>query len=190
MDQRINTNTRELEGALNRVVMQSGDGQRPVTIENLNVWLADFLRAYDRRLTIDEIKKRVAEHYGLNTSDLESPNRSRSIVRPRQISMYLARLLTPRSYPEIGRRFGGRDHTTVMHAVETIREFMAGAAISLVLDFPFMIVFLAVMFAYSWQLTLIALGVLLLVAGISFVATGIAATARRRRTSMPISCAS
>ena len=120
MAQRINTNTRELEGALNRVVMQSGDGSRPITIENLNVWLGDFLRAYDRRVTIEEIKKRVAEHYNLKTADLESPNRSRSIVRPRQIAMYLARLLTPRSYPEIGRRFGGRDHTTVMHAVETI----------------------------------------------------------------------
>lgn len=122
MAQRINTNTRELEGALNRVVMQCGDGARPVTIENLNVWLADFLRAYDRRVTIEEIKKKVAEHYSLKTSDLESPNRSRSIVRPRQISMYLARLLTPRSYPEIGRRFGNRDHTTVMHAVETIQR--------------------------------------------------------------------
>jgi chromosomal replication initiator protein len=122
MAQRINTNTRELEGALNRVITQSGDGSRPVTIENLNVWLADFLRAYDRRVTIEEIKKRVAEHYRLKTTDLESPNRSRSIVRPRQIAMYLARLLTPRSYPEIGRRFGNRDHTTVMHAVETIQR--------------------------------------------------------------------
>jgi chromosomal replication initiator protein len=122
MAQRINTNTRELEGALNRVVMQSGDGQRPITIENLNLWLADFLRAYDRRVTIEEIKKKVAEHYNLKVADLESPNRSRSIVRPRQIAMYLARLLTPRSYPEIGRRFGNRDHTTVMHAVETIQR--------------------------------------------------------------------
>ncbi len=122
MAQRINTNTRELEGALNRVVTQCGDGQRPITIENLNVWLADFLRAYDRRVTIEEIKKKVAEHYSLKTSDLESPNRSRSIVRPRQIAMYLGRLLTPRSYPEIGRRFGNRDHTTVMHAVETIQR--------------------------------------------------------------------
>ena len=100
--------------------MQCGDGARPITIENLNIWLADFLRAYDRRVTIEEIKKKVAEHYGLKVADLESPNRSRSIVRPRQIAMYLARLLTPRSYPEIGRRFGNRDHTTVMHAVETI----------------------------------------------------------------------
>lgn len=122
MAQRIATNTRELEGALTRVVTQSGDGARPITIENLNVWLADFLRAYDRRVTIEEIKKKVAEHYGLKVSDLESPNRSRSIVRPRQIAMYLARLLTPRSYPEIGRRFGNRDHTTVMHAVETIQR--------------------------------------------------------------------
>lgn len=122
MAQRINTNTRELEGALTRVVTQSGDGVRPITIENLNVWLADFLRAYDRRVTIEEIKKKVAEHYSLKVADLESPNRSRSIVRPRQIAMYLARLLTPRSYPEIGRRFGNRDHTTVMHAVETIQR--------------------------------------------------------------------
>lgn len=120
MAQRIATNTRELEGALTRVVTQSGDGARPITIENLNVWLADFLRAYDRRVTIEEIKKKVAEHYSLKVQDLESPNRSRCIVRPRQIAMYLARLLTPRSYPEIGRRFGNRDHTTVMHAVETI----------------------------------------------------------------------
>jgi chromosomal replication initiator protein len=125
MAQRINTNTRELEGALNRVVTQSGDGTRPITIENLNVWLADFLRAYDRRVTIEEIKKKVAEHYGLKVADLESPNRSRSIVRPRQIAMYLARLLTPRSYPEIGRRFGNRDHTTVMHAVETIQRLVS-----------------------------------------------------------------
>jgi chromosomal replication initiator protein len=122
MAQRINTNTRELEGALTRVVTQSGDGMRPVTIENLNLWLADFLRAYDRRVTIEEIKKKVAEHFGLKVADLESPNRARAIVRPRQIAMFLARLLTPRSYPEIGRRFGNRDHTTVMHAVETIQR--------------------------------------------------------------------
>ena len=122
MAQRIATNTRELEGALSRVVMQSGDGARPISIENLNLWLADFLRAYDRRVTIEEIKKKTAEHFGLKVSDLESPNRSRSIVRPRQIAMHLARQLTPRSYPEIGRRFGNRDHTTVMHAVETIQR--------------------------------------------------------------------
>lgn len=124
MAQRINTNTRELEGALNRVVMQCADGQNPITIANLNVWLADFLRAYDKRVTIDEIKKKTADHFALKPSDLESPNRSRSIVRPRQIAMYLARLLTPRSYPEIGRRFGNRDHTTVMHAVDTIQRLI------------------------------------------------------------------
>ena len=124
MAQRINTNTRELEGALNRVVMQCADGARPITIENLNLWLQDFLRSYDRRVTIEEIKKKVADHFGLKVADLESPNRSRSIVRPRQIAMYLGRLLTPRSYPEIGRRFGNRDHTTVMHAVETIQRLI------------------------------------------------------------------
>lgn len=124
MAQRIATNTRELEGALNRVVTQSENGSRPVTIENLQVWLADFLKAYDRRVTIEEIKRRVADHFQLKVADLESPNRSRSIVRPRQIAMYLSRVLTPRSFPEIGKRFGDRDHTTVMHAVTTVKDFM------------------------------------------------------------------
>jgi chromosomal replication initiator protein len=124
MAQRIATNTRELEGALNRVVTQSENGSRPVNIENLQVWLADFLKAYDRRVTIEEIKRKVADHFQLKVADLESPNRSRSIVRPRQIAMYLSRVLTPRSFPEIGKRFGDRDHTTVMHAVTTVKEFI------------------------------------------------------------------
>jgi chromosomal replication initiator protein len=124
MAQRIATNTRELEGALNRVVTQSENGARPVTIDNLQVWLADFLKAYDRRVTIEEIKRRVADHFQLKVLDLESPNRSRSIVRPRQVAMYLSRILTPRSFPEIGKRFGDRDHTTVMHAVTTVKNFI------------------------------------------------------------------
>jgi chromosomal replication initiator protein len=124
MAQRIATNTRELEGALNRVVTQSENGSRPVTIDNLQIWLADFLKAYDRRVTIEEIKRRVADHFQLKVADLESPNRSRSIVRPRQIAMYLSRILTPRSFPEIGKRFGDRDHTTVMHAVTTVKDFI------------------------------------------------------------------
>jgi len=124
MAQRIATNTRELEGALNRVVTQSENGSRPVNIENLQVWLADFLKAYDRRVTIEEIKRKVADHFQLKVADLESPNRSRSIVRPRQVAMYLSRILTPRSFPEIGKRFGDRDHTTVMHAVTTVKTFI------------------------------------------------------------------
>jgi chromosomal replication initiator protein len=124
MAQRIATNTRELEGALHRVITQSESGSRPVTIENLQVWLADFLKAYDRRVTIEEIKRKVADHFQLKVADLESPNRSRSIVRPRQIAMFLSRALTVRSFPEIGKRFGNRDHTTVMHAVTTVKAFM------------------------------------------------------------------
>jgi chromosomal replication initiator protein len=124
MAQRIATNTRELEGALNRVVTQSENGARPVTIDNLQIWLADFLKAYDRRVTIEEIKRKVADHFQLKVADLESPNRSRSIVRPRQVAMYLSRILTPRSFPEIGKRFGDRDHTTVMHAVSTVKAFI------------------------------------------------------------------
>jgi len=128
MAQRIASNTRELEGALNRVVTQSESGARPVTIENLQVWLADFLKVYDRRVTIEEIKRKVAEHFQLKVADLESPNRSRSIVRPRQIAMFLSRALTPRSFPEIGKRFGDRDHTTVMHAVTTVKAFIESDA--------------------------------------------------------------
>ncbi len=124
MAQRIATNTRELEGALTRVVTQSENGTRPVSIENLQIWLADFLKAYDRRVTIEEIKRKVADHFQLKVADLESPNRSRSIVRPRQVAMYLSRILTPRSFPEIGKRFGDRDHTTVMHAVSTVKAFI------------------------------------------------------------------
>jgi chromosomal replication initiator protein len=84
--------------------------------------LQDLLRANDRRLSIDDIQRKVAEFYNLRMSDMLSARRSRAVARPRQIAMYLSKQLTPRSLPEIGRRFGGRDHTTVMHAVKKIEE--------------------------------------------------------------------
>ncbi|MEY4696070.1 MAG: hypothetical protein RIT14_498, partial [Pseudomonadota bacterium] len=86
--------------------------------------LADILRASDRKLTIEEIQRKVAEHYNIRLSDMIGPKRVRTIARPRQIAMYLAKQLTPRSLPEIGRRFGGRDHTTIMHGVRKIEELM------------------------------------------------------------------
>ncbi|MFN3590694.1 MAG: chromosomal replication initiator protein DnaA [Thermaurantiacus sp.] len=118
-------NVRELEGALNRVVAYANLVGRPVDLDFTREVLADVLRAHARKLTIDDIQRRVAEHYRLKLSDLVSPRRAREVARPRQVAMYLAKQLTPRSYPEIGRRFGGRDHTTVLHAVKRIEELRA-----------------------------------------------------------------
>jgi chromosomal replication initiator protein len=120
MAQRIAANTRELEGALNRVLSHSGDGMHPITLPNLQIWLADFLKQHDRRVTIDEIKTKTATFFSRKVSDLESESRARDIVRPRQIAMYLSRRLTNRSLPDIARRFGKKDHTTVIHAVKTV----------------------------------------------------------------------
>lgn len=119
---KITANVRELEGALNRVVAYAALVNAPVTLEFTRETLADLLRAHEKKLTIDEIQRKVAEHYHLKLSDLMSARRAREVARPRQVAMYLAKKLTPRSLPEIGRRFGGRDHTTVMHAVKRIEE--------------------------------------------------------------------
>lgn len=119
---RISSNIRELEGALNRVVAHATLVGRPVSLEFTKSVLQDLLRANDRRITIDEIQRKVAEYYKVRMPDLLSARRSREVARPRQIAMYLSKRLTPRSLPEIGRRFGGRDHTTVMHAIKRIDE--------------------------------------------------------------------
>lgn len=121
---KITTNVRELEGALNRLIAHANLFGRPVTLEGAQEVLHDVLRAHDRRLTIEEIQKKVAEHYNIRLSDMSSPRRARNVARPRQVAMYLAKQLTTRSLPEIGRRFGGRDHTTVMHAVSRVAELM------------------------------------------------------------------
>jgi chromosomal replication initiator protein len=122
---KITANVRELEGALNRVVAYAALVNAPVTQEFARERLADLLRAHERKLTIDDIQRKVAEHYKLKMADLLSARRAREVARPRQVAMYLAKKLTPRSLPEIGRRFGGRDHTTVMHAVKRIEELRA-----------------------------------------------------------------
>jgi chromosomal replication initiator protein len=121
---RITTNVRVLEGALTRLFAFASLVGREITLELAQDCLADILRASDRKITIEEIQRRVAEHYNVRLSDLIGPKRTRTIARPRQIAMYLAKLLTPRSLPEIGRRFGGRDHTTIMHGVRRIEELM------------------------------------------------------------------
>ncbi|WP_235889370.1 chromosomal replication initiator protein DnaA [Glacieibacterium frigidum] len=122
---KITSNVRELEGALNRVVAYARLVGKPVTIDFTRETLADLLRAHEKKVTIDDIQRRVAEHYGLKLGDMLSARRAVEVARPRQVAMYLAKKLTPRSLPEIGRRFGGRDHTTVMHAVKRIDELRA-----------------------------------------------------------------
>ena len=119
---KITTSVRELEGALNRVVANATLVGREITMESCQEVLHDLLRAHDRRVTIEEIQKRVAEHFNIRIADMHSARRSRAVARPRQVAMYLAKQLTTRSLPEIGRKFGGRDHTTVMHAVKKIDE--------------------------------------------------------------------
>ncbi|HLB06372.1 MAG TPA: chromosomal replication initiator protein DnaA, partial [Alphaproteobacteria bacterium] len=119
---KITSNVRELEGALNRVVAHATLVGRAVSLEMAQEVLHDLLRASDKRVTIEEIQKRVAEHYNVKLAEMFSHRRARVVARPRQVAMYLAKQLTLRSLPEIGRKFGGRDHTTVMHAVRRIEQ--------------------------------------------------------------------
>lgn len=120
--QRFSASIRELEGALTRVVAYSLLSKRPIDIAFAQETLADLLRHSQRRITIDEIQRSVCEHYGIRHAEMTSARRAREVARPRQVAMYLAKRLTPRSLPEIGRRFGGRDHTTVIHAIKRIKE--------------------------------------------------------------------
>ena len=122
---KISSNVRELEGALNRIAAHANLVGRTITLEMTQEVLADLLRSSERRITIDEIQKKVAEHFNIRIADMHSARRARQVARPRQVAMYLAKQLTPRSLPEIGRKFGGRDHTTVIHAVRKIEELSA-----------------------------------------------------------------
>ena len=125
---KVTSNIRELEGALNRIVAHADVSKQEITLESTQDVLQDLLRAHDRRITIDEIQRKVAEHYNLRLSDMHSARRARNVARPRQVAMYLSKLLTARSLPEIGRKFGGRDHTTVMHAIRKVEELMSDDA--------------------------------------------------------------
>jgi chromosomal replication initiator protein len=125
--QSVVSNGRDLEGALNRLVAQWQFTNHPVTIHSAEITLRDLVGAREpRRVRIEDIQRVVARHYNVSKADLLSSRRTRTIVRPRQIAMYLAKVLTPRSLPEIGRRFGGRDHTTVLHAVRKIEGMIEG----------------------------------------------------------------
>ena len=119
---RISTNVRVLEGALTRLFAFASLVGREITLELTQDCLSDVLKASDRKVTVEEIQRRVSEHYNIRLSEMIGPKRVRTYARPRQMAMYLAKHLTSRSLPEIGRRFGGRDHTTVMHGVKRISE--------------------------------------------------------------------
>jgi len=122
---RINATPRDLEGAFNQVIAQSELLGTPITLETIQETLSDSRYAKGMRLTVDKIQRAVAEEFGITLNDMTSKRRARDIARPRQVAMYLCKKLTKRSLPDIGRRFGGRDHTTVMHAVKRIDELRA-----------------------------------------------------------------
>ena len=119
---KISSNVRELEGALRRLVMHSELVNRPINLDLAQQLLHDLLKANDRKITVEDIQKKVANYFNIRFNDMVSVRRSRIVSRPRQVAMYLSKTYTPKSLPEIGRMFGGRDHTTVMHAIKKIQE--------------------------------------------------------------------
>ena len=122
---RLTSSIRELEGALNRIAAYAMMTGRPIDIAFVEEVLANVLRANQRRISIDEIQTQVAEHFKIRKAEMTSARRAREVARPRQVAMYLSKQLTPKSLPDIGRRFGGRDHTTVIHAVKQIERLRA-----------------------------------------------------------------
>jgi len=118
----ITRNVRELVGGLNKLIAYAQLTGQPVSLQLAEEQLTDILSANRRRITIDEIQRTVCQFYRLDRSEMSSKRRTRAVVRPRQVAMYLSKVLTPRSYPEIGRKFGGRDHSTVIHAVKLIED--------------------------------------------------------------------
>ncbi len=122
---KVASSGRDLEGAFNQLLIQHRFSEGPVDIEAIEKMLGHLVQSGEqKRVRIEDIQKVAARHYNVSKNDLLSNRRTRVIVRPRQIAMYLSKILTPRSLPEIGRRFGGRDHTTVLHAVRKIESLL------------------------------------------------------------------
>tara|TARA_A100001015_G_scaffold312385_1_gene417486 strand:+ start:1143 stop:2549 length:1407 start_codon:yes stop_codon:yes gene_type:complete len=121
---KITSNVRELEGALNKVIAHTNLTKQEVTLANTQDILRDLLRSNEKNITVEEVQKKVAERHNLKVSDMYSSKRSRNIARPRQIAMYLSKTLTSHSLADIGKKFGGKDHTTVMHAVKKIETLL------------------------------------------------------------------
>ncbi|MEL6977722.1 MAG: chromosomal replication initiator protein DnaA [Pseudomonadota bacterium] len=122
---RISTDVRTLEGALNRLFAIAAMTGREATIEMAQRELQDLLKQSDRKVSIEEIQRKVAEHFNIRLADMHSPRRARAVARPRQVAMYLCKQLTQKSLPEIGQKFGGRDHTTVLHAIKKVTQLRA-----------------------------------------------------------------
>jgi chromosomal replication initiator protein len=120
--QKIRSNVRELEGALKRVIANAHFTGSPITTTFVKESLKDLLALQDKQVSIDNIQRVVSEYYKIRVADLHSKRRSRSVARPRQVAMALSKELTNHSLPEIGNAFGGRDHTTVLHATRKIKE--------------------------------------------------------------------
>jgi chromosomal replication initiator protein len=125
---RFTESVRELEGALNTLIVRAGAAAASLDLDAAQRMLSAHLRGGEKRITVDDIQKATAEYYGLKQADLVSACRARAVARPRQTAMWLAKHLTTRSLPDIGRRFGNRDHTTVLHAVRRIEALRAGEA--------------------------------------------------------------
>lgn len=130
---RVSSNVRELEGALNRLVAHADLVGCEITLATAQNLLKDIFQASSRLLTLDEIQMKVADYYRIKLHEMHTARRSRDVARPRQIAMYLAKRLTSRSFPDIGKNFGGRDHTTVMHAVKNV-EKLAGEDKAIAVD--------------------------------------------------------
>jgi chromosomal replication initiator protein len=126
--QKIQSNVRELEGALKRVIANAQFTRSRITLGFIKDTLKDLLAAQEKQISIDNIQRRVAEYYNIKVSDLMSKRRSRSVARPRQVAMALAKELTTNSLPEIGKSFGGRDHTTVLHGCRKVKELLDTSA--------------------------------------------------------------
>ena len=118
----LRSNVRELEGALKKVLAFSRFHARPISLELAKEALKDLLGAYNRQISLESIQKTVADYYKMKVAEMYSKKRTRAVARPRQVAMWLAKELTPESYPAIGDAFGGRDHTTVLHAYRTIND--------------------------------------------------------------------
>ena len=123
---KLKSNIRELEGALNRICANFELTGKKINVENSKALLSDLISAFDKNISIDDIQKQVSFYYNLEKSDMSSSRRSINIARPRQIAMFLCKNLTSFSYPEIGKAFGGKDHTTVLHGVKKIESLIDG----------------------------------------------------------------
>ena len=122
MAKKISSNVRELEGAYRRLIAHAELINQPITLDTAKQLLHDLLKVNDRKISVEEIQKKVSEYFNIRLNDMVSVRRSRLVARPRQVAMYLSKTHTPKSLPEIGRLFGGRDHTTVMHAVKKVQQ--------------------------------------------------------------------